>query len=471
MAQKFYEEQNIKNIAKAIREMSGGSAPLSTSQMSTAITNLQNFILFKGSEDKITGEYISNSDGSVVSDSNSARSDYIPINTEKMSIYFATNWNATYYNAYYDENKDFISNFSLNKQVINTLTPPSNAKYLRISCDPTQINDCIIWEGDIKNGYYGEKFLYKINNTATRLAEINGWGNDIDFGFMFWDISDDRYYMLLTEYPIAIQAKAKFTRTLGTTSPITGVLIDGLLFDRRGIRNSGAIRHLYGMDSMTSVDSHMGLGIPYTTSFDSKDVSTQEGEFWYVHSPTSTKFFWNSPTYLYNYDTSHVHPVLQSYYKNNGKCSSLFNLFNTGFTESQFTALDYCTAVLPSGFDPSTIDKGYLLYTTNNVWILIVGDSSYDGVFVNANGKLDSTNGQTSYCNSQWNSAAENWTYYDRPIEIYARTSRPPFAEGNQDNIPDNVIYNTQDILDTNGNVVQPANCTLSEFKTKLKIV
>ena len=90
--------------------------------------------------DVINNEYINGSTGATVSDSSSARTDYIEVTGgETISIMYFTNWASANYAAYYDENKTYISGMGLTKNVWNVLTVPSNAKYFRLSAEQTNM--------------------------------------------------------------------------------------------------------------------------------------------------------------------------------------------------------------------------------------------------------------------------------------------------------------------------------------------
>lgn len=78
----------------------------------------------------IKDEYVSNMDGSIISYSGWDRSDYIYVgNYTYINVVSAL---ASKYNAFYDENKNFISQFNINDYV-RTIKVPANAKYMMVS--------------------------------------------------------------------------------------------------------------------------------------------------------------------------------------------------------------------------------------------------------------------------------------------------------------------------------------------------
>ena len=78
-----------------------------------------------------SGGYINNTDGTIISYDNWEYTDFIPIENKVKSFKISTTMTGSYsYNAFYDENKQFISNFTVDSQIVDI---PSNAKYFRLS--------------------------------------------------------------------------------------------------------------------------------------------------------------------------------------------------------------------------------------------------------------------------------------------------------------------------------------------------
>ena len=82
----------------------------------------------------IAGGYISKTNGEVISDATWAYTDYMPCAGATRMTYNNNNYSSGY-NAFYDINKTFISNFSMSTNAGSTLeiTVPENAAYFRIS--------------------------------------------------------------------------------------------------------------------------------------------------------------------------------------------------------------------------------------------------------------------------------------------------------------------------------------------------
>lgn len=90
----------------------------------------------------IDNKYISRDDGTEQSNTTYHATDFIAINP-KLGNIVLTSANAgsydTNYNAWYDADKNFINNFSYARNSEKTLTPPSNARYFRLSSNKTVV--------------------------------------------------------------------------------------------------------------------------------------------------------------------------------------------------------------------------------------------------------------------------------------------------------------------------------------------
>lgn len=77
----------------------------------------------------VSGYYIADTDGQAKPDSGSSCTDYIEINPDT-SYYIKTEQTVGQWAAWYDENKDYISGFTMYNRVV---TSPSTAKYIRLT--------------------------------------------------------------------------------------------------------------------------------------------------------------------------------------------------------------------------------------------------------------------------------------------------------------------------------------------------
>lgn len=99
-------------------------------------------------KNQIANCYIDSSNGSVISYEGWSATDFIEV-TEGEVIHFAWGYSGyeNNYNAWYNSNKQFISNFSFGRYAsgYRTVTVPTNAKYLRISNETSPMNVTQIW--------------------------------------------------------------------------------------------------------------------------------------------------------------------------------------------------------------------------------------------------------------------------------------------------------------------------------------
>lgn len=95
-----------------------------------------------------TPGYIDKNNGSLVTSSGAngwSATDFIAVNgDEVLKIASPINWDV--YNAWYDSNQTFISNFQPSSYAgYNTITVPSNARYMRLSAATTSMERTMIW--------------------------------------------------------------------------------------------------------------------------------------------------------------------------------------------------------------------------------------------------------------------------------------------------------------------------------------
>ena len=107
-----------------------------------------------------TGGYINNTNGELVENDTWKYTDFIQIGDINKFYINTTQNGSTSYNAFYNENKNFISNFSVNNKYINV---PSNAKYFRLSAG-TNYNTLIVKNIESLNSKCNNKDVLTISN-------------------------------------------------------------------------------------------------------------------------------------------------------------------------------------------------------------------------------------------------------------------------------------------------------------------
>lgn len=89
--------------------------------------------------------YLNQDNGEEIADNSSHATTFIDISAfNKLLIYNVNSWLYKFYNVFYDENKQYISNFNVNNWT--SVTVPSNAKYARLSTEKTSNFTLIAYE-------------------------------------------------------------------------------------------------------------------------------------------------------------------------------------------------------------------------------------------------------------------------------------------------------------------------------------
>lgn len=155
----------------------------------------------------IDGEYIK-TDGTVGISKTYHRTDYIKVDPNNGGIIF-TNNGGNYdviYNAWYDENKDFISSFATQKNGTKFIIPPSNARYMRLSFNRSTTNTISQLFPSIN-----DKWSWLVNNGVT--LELAQWANSIYYwGEGVWGYSNTRLGM---QKPLVATRKFKISGSTG----------------------------------------------------------------------------------------------------------------------------------------------------------------------------------------------------------------------------------------------------------------
>ena len=311
---------------------------------------------------------------------------------------------------------------------------------------------------DCNTGGGGDTFTDRLvggikRNCRQRNLTLTQWSAHM------YRLATGNYYLAYSNVPMVIYLKPTFARD--ANDDVTAKIAE---FNYRNSVNSGVLVFPSNWESTPS--SIMGTGIVDDENIDSDDFQytngsltiTNNGNAYSNNSPVIFR-----PSQILHLDSTNSHPYAIKLFENEQSVTIADYMDGTETIDiDEF--VECGSADVPSGFDIDTIDKGYFLYTTNNCCILVVGNSSYDGLFVNSNNKLDSTS-QQNYSTQNWNSSQPNQSGTKLHLPIVSRNGRPPFCEGNNDNYYTNVMYNTQDIEDTNGNVIVPANISLTDFK------
>ena len=306
-----------------------------------------------------------------------------------------------------------------------------------------------------------------IKRNANRIALIKNVSVS-DWSWHIYSLASGNYFLGLMTVPFVIRCMTKFTRALGSTTVVSKLAQFGYVAN--SIINTGRILSVGGFLD-TGNNNLMLNGIPSNLLIDSTDfpnvytdVSITESSASYASNNSPLLF---RESQVYNLDETNSHPLAVKMFGNNRSAIIADYIAGNG----NFTMFDVCTvgdSDVPQGFNLADMTQAYLLYTSNNMFILIIADANWGGLYVDANGKLNSYSGNTVYCSPSWNTSPSQYNNQIRNLPIAARTNKPPFAEGNNDNYAYQVIYNTEDILDSNDDVVIEKNITIGDFKANL---
>lgn len=164
-----------------------------------------------------------------------------------------------------------------------------------------------------------------------------------------------------------------------------------------------------------------------------------------------------SPLLINGLEQSNTHPALYRIFANMGICK-LSDLFDG--TERLTIDDIFENTMVPSGFNLNNITQGYFLFYGGN-YNFIVSEASSTQVYVDSNGKLNSTTAPT-YQTTAITLGDVSSTKLDKRLYYY--NAKIYGADGNY-TIENSMVFSTEDIYDTNNNLVFEANATLQEFK------
>ena len=169
-----------------------------------------------------------------------------------------------------------------------------------------------------------------------------------------------------------------------------------------------------------------------------------------------------SPMQINGLSQANTHPAVYDKFSNLQVCR-LVDLFDGTV---RFSIDDvFANTIVSSEFDLNNITQGYFLYYGGN-YNFIVTEASTTQVYVDANGYLNSTVAKT-YQTTAISIGGVTNTKLDR--RLYPYTDRIYGARGEY-TLPNSMVLSTNDIYDTNNQLVFEANATLQEFKNAFNL-
>ena len=165
-----------------------------------------------------------------------------------------------------------------------------------------------------------------------------------------------------------------------------------------------------------------------------------------------------SPLYITNLSLANTHPAL--YAKFVDMTQNILSNFFDG--TSNFKANEiFAHTNVPTGFDLNNITQGYLLYKQNS-FNFVVSEATNTQIYVDANDKLNSTTAQTYQTTFFGVPTSVSSAKIDKQLQSYNSTI---YGAQGSETLADNMVLTTNDIYDSNNQLVMSANATLQEFK------
>ena len=289
----------------------------------------------------------------------------------------------------------------------------------------------------------GMTFLERARSNNERLWD--GWGITTNNpSEVIYYPTNGTYFMLPFTTPISLLLE------IGYITGVNGCLKANTIEFNPYLNGSG--RLATHSNYATSTAKRVLLDQPCLSS-DYSSSSTS-----WIDLTNNTGDLLTSPLYITNLSLANTHPALYTKFADMAQ-NTLADFFNgtVNFKANEI----FAHTDVPSGFNLDNITQGYLLYK-DGTFNFAVSEASSTQIYVDANDKLNSTSA-TVYQTTNFNiSSSPRSTKVDQRLLIYGNTIVN--ATGNT-TIADNMVLTTNDIYDSNNQLVMSANATLQEFK------
>ena len=353
-----------------------------------------------------------------------------------------------------NDNITFTTQSRWYNEIVNGINEKSGTEN---SYNPSQMKQAIL---DIP---VGDEFKAMVEGGIRRsISSKSLTVNEKGFSYQMYTLDNENYFLAYATCPMVIYLQYKMTREEGSTD--FEFLING--FWQKNQDNNGV---LVFHDSWEKGNmSILQNGIPKNEACGTTDFTWTNGSHYIDISASinNNHPLIYKPSKVINLDEEKSHPYAVKLYKDEEE-TVLIDYITDGFSADLEDFMVCDSTCVPNDFDLSLIDKCYLIYSTNNCFILIAMTENNEGLYVDGNGKLNSPSGNL-YCQTSWNTTTGTPSGAPLKLPIVYKSGKPPFAEGSGDNYYTNVMLNTVDILDGQNNVKVPANITLAEFKEKI---
>ncbi len=289
----------------------------------------------------------------------------------------------------------------------------------------------------------GMTFLERVRSNNERLWDSLGISTNNPSEVIYYP-ANGTYFMLPFTTPISLLL------TVGYITGVNGGLKANTIEFNPYVNGSG--RLATHSNYTTSTTKRVLLDQPCLSS-DYSNTATS-----WIDLTGNTGDLFTSPLYITNLSLANTHPALYSRFSNMAQVT-LSNFFDgtIKFTPDEI----FAHTNVPAGFDLNNITQGYLLYKQNS-FNFVVSEASDTQIYVDANNKLNSTSAQTYQTTFFGVPSSVASTKISKQLYSYNSTIYGAQADTV---LADNMVLTTNDIYNSNNELVMSANATLTEFK------
>ena len=302
--------------------------------------------------------------------------------------------------------------------------------------------------GIFNSGGGGMDFFERVHNNNIRI-----WDS---LNIPMTDPSEIVYYPTSNTYfMLPCSTAVSLLLGLGYTTGTSGCLKASTIRVSPYANNSG--RMATHSNYTTSTAKRILLEQPCMTN-DYNNTSTS-----YADLTNNTGDLFVSPMQIKGLSLANTHPALYSRFADMATVT-LSDLFDG--TDKLAVNEIFAHTNVPSGFDPDNITQGYLLYKQGS-FNFILSEASDTQIYVDSNGKLNSTTAQTYQTTFFGVPSSIRSTKVDQ--RLYAYNSTIYGAQADTE-LATAMVLTTKDIYDSSNQLIMSANATLQEFKDSFNL-
>lgn len=269
-----------------------------------------------------------------------------------------------------------------------------------------------------------------IQNNLKTFLNLLGWTVNPLSGF---------YYFPDNEHFVVVPSKNGVHFTINT---IGGNRTNGLSIEKLNISGAGQNNMRFN-SQWNMLNNIMATGVENYYPFDSANYNITNI---IVVDRSLTHPILDKELTVFNLDTANILPLFANRMNNN---KLLLRDCLTGLKPNEIFNI--------TGYGSFAYTKAYMMYANNRVYCAICDDNA--NVYIDSNDSVNSDS--VLHCNgyitiSGWYSSSMNENLHT--LSATQTNVSPAICTQSE------MLFNTADIKDTNGNVILPANCTLADF-------